>query len=78
MGSNDGKELVVESFCGKECLILPSHRVVRVCNDAYQLQVFTTVRGCHWVFGGKQKLRMYKSHGVSADCWLLSLLQFRV
>ncbi len=78
MGSNDVKELVVESFDGKEGLILPSHRVVRVCNDAYQPHVYTRVRGCHLVFGGKQKLRMYKSHGVSADCWLLSLLQFRV
>ncbi len=78
MGSNDGKELVVASFGGKEGLILPSHRVVRVCNDAYQPHMYTTVRGCHGVLGGKQKLRMYKSHGVSADCWELCLLQFRV
>ncbi len=78
MGSDDGKELVVESFGGKGGLILPSHRVVRVCNDVYQPLVYTTVRGCHWVFGGKQKLRVYISHGVSADCWQLCLLQFRV
>ncbi len=67
MGGNDEKELVVESFGGKEDLILPSHRVVRVCNDAYQPQMYTTVSGCQCVFGGKQKLRMYISHGVSAD-----------
>ncbi len=53
MGSNDEKELVVQSFGGREGLILPSYRVVRVCNDAYQPHVYTTVRGCHWVFGGK-------------------------
>ncbi len=78
MGSSDEKEVVVERFCGKEGLILPSHRLVRVCNDTYQPHVYTTVRGCRWVFGGKQKLRVYKSHGVSADFWLLCLLQFRV
>ncbi len=69
MGCNDEKVFLVESFGGKEGLILPSHNVVRVCNDAYQPHVYTTVLVCHWVFGGKQKLRMYKSHGVSADCW---------